>query len=116
MGYRIDIKDQHGNRYYGTKLYGYVDEDKLQSYQYLIKIGKFNGWSEIFVDGCDNKITLTAKEFEVFIKLYSQEWDKELDRWKPEMFGNQWIGKHLITEPEIVEMLKNTDDKIISWG
>ena len=39
MGYRLSVEvvGESSPKYYGTKLYGYEDETKLKSYQWLIK-------------------------------------------------------------------------------
>lgn len=51
MCYRLNIskdKEDKETLFYATKLYGYYDNTKLLSYNYLVQIGKFEG-DEFFV-------------------------------------------------------------------
>ena len=60
MGYRpyIRMKDKDEPSYYGTKLYGYLEDDcALPSCQYLISLGKWED-DPFFFDGIDNRIEL----------------------------------------------------------
>lgn len=76
MGYRLNINVQKGKKlqyiFYGTKLYGYCDETKLSSYNYLCKIKKFEG-NEIFDYCCANQIELNYIEYITFVCLYNQD-------------------------------------------
>ena len=70
MGYRLSISDpENGFKFYGTKLYGYTDERKLESYKYLESIGKVDDLTT-FSGGIDNEMTLTPEQFREFIRLY----------------------------------------------
>nr|DAW55015.1 MAG TPA: hypothetical protein [Caudoviricetes sp.] len=71
MGYRPTFKclDGSGLEFYGTKLYGYCDETKCFSYQYLLEIGKID-FDTIWDYGCDNSIILSPTQFATFVTLY----------------------------------------------
>lgn len=75
MGYRLNVssKTNSDKSYYGTKLYGYVDEKNLQSYKWLERHGKLTG-DEVWDYGCENTIVLTAEEYQEFIKLYARDY------------------------------------------
>lgn len=106
MGYRLNIEDpEHHLNFYGTKLYGYVDERSLESYKYLRSIEKVND-DTMFCDCWDNECTLTPEQFAKFISLYEEDYFKD-------------AGYKMNTHPKyeaIEEMLKTNSDKIISWG
>lgn len=112
MGYRLWIEDKDDERlgFYGTKLYGYVrDERKLRSYEYLVRIGKFDG-NETFTYGYDNEIELTAEEFKKFAEAYDEDYydanDKDKDCPRGWFVGN----------PDIAKLMASDADKIVSWG
>lgn len=109
MGYRMEIKDGAGNYFYGTKLYGYVEHEELESYQYLVELGKFDGW-EFFIDGNHYPILLNAQQFDRFIHLYAKEYDEEQSTYP------DWDGRTLLEDPKIVELLSTPNDKHIEWG
>lgn len=80
MGYRLNIKIFDGNNtpnqhdtysydFYGTKLFGYVDTQKLRSYKYLEQLAKVNEYT-IFDYSFDNLIKLSSSEFNKFFALY----------------------------------------------
>ena len=75
MGYRLNIRCFSDPRlnFYGTKLYGYQDPEKLKSKQYLKTIFPDYDVDASYYEG-DPHLTLTADEFEQFIKLYSEDW------------------------------------------
>lgn len=106
MGLRIDIKDGAGNSFYGTKLYGYCDEEGCKSFQYLVEIGKFDG-DEIFCGCCnENPILLNAEQFCKFIKLYSDDLDMVMGT----------MDTPLIEEEAIKKLLSTQNDKHIEWS
>lgn len=80
MGYRLTV-EKVGDKtpcFYGTKLYGYRDEKKLKSYQWLIK----NAYLDenkyyIWADGFDNPVLMRVEEFREFIKLYAEDLESE---------------------------------------
>lgn len=75
MGYRLTIKDL-GNpqiEFTGTKLYGYCDTQELLSFQYLKEIGKFTEEMELEIGNEENRITLNAIQFKIFISLYNRD-------------------------------------------
>ena len=75
MGYRLNIEQNEQTILYGSKLYGYCNENKLKSYHYLIGIGKFTG-NEFFDYGHDNRITLNSNQMKKFIKYYARDLKK----------------------------------------
>lgn len=80
MGFRLNIdkiEDKEiKNVYYGTKLYGYVDESFLLSFMYLTSIGKID-YDTFFNYGCGVQIPLNKKEFTIFANLYTIDLNKE---------------------------------------
>lgn len=110
MGYRLDIVGKKTKKtFYGTKLYGYTDEERLRSYQYLIGIGKFNG-DEYFSYCNFNEITLDNNQFKEFIKLYNEDYNNDRGSYFPES------KNFVINNEEIQELLNSDEDKIVSWG
>lgn len=111
MGYRlsVDMVGENSPRYYGTKLYGYKDETKLKSYQWLIKEG-FLDANENYVWGynCDNPILMRAEDFKIFAKLYNEDLNIFLI---PEM------KDYFIKDEDIQQFLQLEDWKlvVISW-
>ncbi len=108
MGYRPDIIDVENPmlRFYGTKLYGYVDTSDLPSCNYLKFLGKIDN-DEEWLGGCGPDITLTAKEFRTFMELYEKDFDQ---------YGK--YGKlSEYHDYDIIQKLKATEsDKHIEWG
>lgn len=108
MGYRPEFKDLQNPDllFYGTKLYGYVDESKLQSYKYLLSIGKAEEddlWDYPF----EHEMILTAEQFRKFVDLY----EKDFDRYGK--FG-PLSNYH---DYSIIQKLKATEsDKHIEWS
>lgn len=120
MGYRIDIrcKDNQDLHYYGTKLYGYVnDESKLLSYEYLKRIGKldeivnidvnnFESVEDIKWDYCfDCHFVLKAEQFSTFIGLYAQDLCDKYDS----RFAFLFLK-------ELIPIIAEHGDKYIEWG
>lgn len=75
MGYRLTIKDLGSPQieFTGTKLYGYCDTQELLSFQYLKEIGKFTEEMEFEIGYEENRITLNAIQFNIFISLYNRD-------------------------------------------
>lgn len=119
MGYRLSIecKNNPELRYYGTKLYGYVNkESDLLSYKYLLKIGKIheiakeNPYYETINDiiwdyGCDNEVCLTSEQFAEFVEHYSQDLCDKYDS----LYSLSFLRK-------IVRIIAEPGDKIIEWS
>ena len=104
--------------YYGTKLYGYVnDESKLLSYEYLKRIGKldeivtldinnFETVEDIKWDYCfDCHFVLTAEQFSTFIGLYAQDLCDKYDSRVAFLFLK-----------ELIPIIADPGDKTIEWG
>ena len=130
MGYRIQIEKvtinenwdkEIKNVYYGTKLYGYVENKELISFMYLVSIGKCP--EDYYFDyNSSIEIPLNKKELTIFLTLYSMD----LDNSKLGYYKDKKKGWFLET-PEIKEeLLKELPDGklpkgyydtyIISWG
>lgn len=105
MGYRLNILDPENHlEFYGTKLYGYTDEQSLDSYEYLRAIGKVND-DTMFSDCFDNEFTLTPAQFVEFISLY-----------KEDFFNEAGVTMDEYPDYDVIEeMLRTGSDKIISW-
>lgn len=105
MGYRLNVYDpEHRLKFYGTKLYGYTDERKLESYKYLESIGKVDDLTT-FSGGIDNEMTLTPEQFREFIRLYGADFSGQAGFELSEIHGYNAIEEMLATE----------SDKIIRW-
>ena len=114
MGYRLCIlgistaesiiKTHH---FYGTNLYGYVYNEDLFSFKYLIDIRKLEP-DTYFNYSSENKIYLTKREFIAFILLYNYDLqsDKEVKH------------EYNLLEDKDIKELMNYDYNIyeISWG
>lgn len=105
MGYRLSISDPENHlKFYGTKLYGYTDERKLESYKYLESIGKVDEFTT-FSGGIDNEMTLTPEQFREFIHSY-----------KTDFFNQAGFDMSEIHDyDKIEEMLATESDKIVRW-
>ena len=107
MGYRLNVQMVGDNtpKYYGTKLYGYEDEAKLKSYQWLINEG-FLDANQTYVWGYDfvNPILMKAEAFKIFAKLYNEDLNKFLI---PQM------RDYFIKDEDIQQFLQLEDWKLI---
>lgn len=103
MGYRLGIIEKKDS-YYGTKLFGYQDNRDLESFKYLLKLGKVEE-NEYFGYSSDQSITLTDTEFREFIKLYNEDLNKFCG------YNNEFINNE-----EIQKLLGTRYDKILEWG
>lgn len=75
MGYRLAV-DQVGGTlsYYGTKLYGYVeDETALKSYKFLRDNGYFDDDDILFTYGASHDTVMDVCEFRKFAMLYNED-------------------------------------------
>lgn len=107
MGYRPEIQDL-GNYdlcFYGTKLYGYVKEAELPSYQYLISIGKV-GKDDVWGYGFTHEMMLTADQFREFMARYEKDFD-EISGFGPLSDYHDY--------DIIQKMLKSKSDKHLIW-
>lgn len=97
MGYRLSVEmvGESTPKYYGTKLYGYTDQTKLKSYQWLIK-EEFLKVNENYIWGYNyhNPILMTAEAFKVFAKLYNEDYNKTL----PERLKDYFIKDEVIQQ------------------
>ena len=117
MGYRIDITNKDKTiKYYGTKHYGYTFVDiedglKYPSFKFLYELGKFDEEPDtwLWTYGFNNYITLTAKEFKKFIKLYAKENDEIMER------RGYIEHDRLLDDEKIKALLKDKGDKEIQW-
>ena len=111
MGYRLNVEmvGESSPKYYGTKLYGYDDETKLKSYQWLIENGYLDANEEYVWDYCyDNPILMRAKDFKIFAELYNEDVNKFI----PEL-----LKDYFIKDKEIQQFLQLRDWELIvvSW-
>ena len=117
MGYRLDIgkikEDKIEPLYYGTKLYGYGDEEEFISYLYLISIGKLKG-DEYFNYGSGIQFALNKKEFTIFCNLYNIDMNNHYDysNEKDIFINDETIQNELMTD---ILDYKNNEIYIIGW-
>ena len=105
MGYRLAISELE-QVYYGTKLFGYVDDEtNLKSFKYLKDIDVIKG-DEIWDYGFDNPIVLSIKEFKDFRKLYAEDLEENNGKIESDWFLEK--TKHLI-EREDYELI------VLNW-
>ena len=111
MGYRLCVEQiQKEPQFYGTKLYGYVDDvTKLKSFQWLAEHNMINPEEDKYCwdSEASMDIRMTASEYREFITLYREDIEKA-------------YGVHftiLENDNELFRELYNSDnEKIISWG
>lgn len=125
MGYKLDVTTEDGRlSYYGTKLYGYVhDEKELASYRYLEKIGKLDPEQYYFWgEGSDHEMRLTKEEFAEFAKLYEQDVRSFLTPYRRKIgYHENWSWAECDSVcfngvTSMAELVESDGDKIISWG
>ena len=105
MGYRLSLEINGKEIYNGTKLYGYCDQEKTKSYQYLDKLGKITD-DMIFCDCISNKIVLNYEQFKKFIKLYAKDCNSGIC---------EYNAPHLLEEEPIKRALKYKGDITMYW-
>ena len=111
MGYRLTVEKVGDKepKYYGTKLYGYCDEEKTKSYQWLIKNNYLNKNEHYYWHDCsDNAILMRAEQFREFAKLYQEDLK---DRYE--------TSENLFIEDKDIQAFMNLNDWeliVISWG
>ena len=112
MGFRLSVvcKDNKDVEYYGTRLFGYVDDEtKLESWKYLKNLGKLDeigmGDEHAWWGGYVGDIELCEKAFELLIGYYINDLIDE--------YGDKInIGEFIIA---ICPVLKEPGGKIVSW-
>lgn len=105
MGYRLSISKVN-EVYYGTKLFGYVDdENKLKSFNYLKDNGYIDG-DEVWDYNCANAIVMKKTFFEEFRKLYAQD----LKDYYDEIVSNAFLK-----ETEELKKLNDYDYVVLKW-
>ena len=108
MGYRLDAylaNDESKWACFG-KFYGYVDDWKLSSYRYLVEIGKI-AEKTIFGYGHYPKIVLSAEEFEKFVFLYLDDWEK--------VYKETFLLSYRCWK-RIDDLMKDKGNKVLDWG
>lgn len=94
-----------GCEYYGTKLFGYVqDTSNLPSCRFLINLGKC-GENEIWTYSFSGDITLSEDEFREFIRLYDRDFKDYTG-----------IPLRYVEDYEKLEAITASDgDKLLQW-
>lgn len=106
MGYRLCISKVN-EVYYGTKLYGYVDdENKLKSYNYL-KDNEYIDGDEIWSYSAENPIVMRVCVFKEFRELYAQDLKD---------FYDEIISNAFLKETEELTKLGDYDFVVLTWG
>lgn len=111
MGYRLEVEQVGGKLYfYGTKLFGYEDEEKLKSYKFLIKNKYLDEYSTFFNYNHSNDFVMEIKDFREFVKLYNEDLNNFT------FYSNE--KDRFIKDKTIQKFLKLEDDDrvVISWG
>lgn len=114
MGYRLEISEAK-EVFYGTKLYGYADVEKLKSIRYLISKEKLTeDKAEYgFIYGSDMPIVLSKQEFVEWAKLYSEDYDK----YCPYKCANDDDEYSFIEDEQIKKIIEgNADWIVLSWS
>lgn len=111
MGYRLSVEvvGNDNPSYYGTKLYGYVDEKELKSYKWLMYKGYLRADEDYCWDyGSENPIVMKIEDFRIFAIFYNIDCNEN----KPEYAKDAFID-----DPDIQSFLKLDDDQliVISW-
>ena len=77
MGYRLSI-DKLENKFYGTKLYGYLDFEILQTLESFkwLKNNKTIDGEDYWYSYNENYIILNSDEIKEFILLYNEDYNK----------------------------------------
>lgn len=131
MGYRMEVTDAvTGQSCYGTKVFGYFNDDVLASLAYLKSLNRWGKDEDGEIDlpffeyGCDNEIRLSASEFAKFIRLYCEDMEKDNPGlwvaipWRDMLEGipgeietetHWWISR-------IAPIYQTKNDKILRWG
>lgn len=102
MGYRLEIS-QIKHKASAGKMFGYCDETKLKSYNYLLKKGYLDG-DEYFGYGFFGNIDLSPTEFKEFIELYNEDWNE-----------HGGAKDCIINSKDIKELLETDDHKLLQW-
>lgn len=106
MGYRLTVYEYPNPDivFYGTKLYGYFDNDELKSKKFLQSIDPDYDTEASYWEG-DPQFLLSASDFRKFIELYSDDWYR--------MYGckiDDYDGWDAVKE-----ILESENPKIIEW-
>lgn len=111
MGYRPTFRclDSSNLEFYGTKLFGYVDERKCLSYQYLAEIRKIDPGEVVWDYCCDNRMVLTAPQFAIFAMLY----EHDMNMYSPYFKGTfKWDA---VEHGIVNEIIARDCDKEVYW-
>lgn len=122
MGYRLEIKKivETDNSelkiidiFYGTKLYGYEEENTLLSYIYLVSIGKLEH-DEYFGYNSNQMICLNKKEFTIFSYLYNMDYNNYKTPYEKKI--DDFINQESIKQ-ELLDDIREYDNYVylISW-
>lgn len=106
MGYRLNIQDK-GNpklKFYGTKLFGYISPEMLRSKLYLKELFPDYDLEATAWEG-DPEFTLSAEQFQEFIRLYSYDWMHHYGEDIRDYSGWKNVEK----------MLKTKSEKVLNW-
>ena len=118
MGYRLNISkydydnDKCEDVFYGTKVYGYVDTDKLQSFEWLVDNGFLKQEdSYCFGYGYEGNIIMTIGDFKEFAQCYNEDCNV--------YFCSSYDFKkdYFINLPEIQQLLllPDSNEIVLSW-
>lgn len=104
MGYRLSVSKLE-EVYYGTKLYGYTNEEILESYRFLKNKGYIDG-DEVWGYCCDNPIVMKVKDFKAFRELYAQDL-KDI--------YNELISEDFLEQTEKIIELEDYEIIVLTW-
>ena len=105
MGYRLNVEyiEDSNDHFYGTKLYGYFDHEKMESKKYLKELNPVYDPESSYYDN-DPKFIMAPDQFRKFIDLYIKDFTA--------------VGGDITKcedYPILKKMYENEHVKIVSW-
>lgn len=130
MGYRLEIEKivKKETIFYGTKLYGYIDENKLpelNSYNFL-EAYRYATKDDYWDYGASHQMLMWIRDFREFAKLYKSDYidyyNEQHEKGESKFTGiemweaNGWDDNMEIQDILTNEKLDKFDYLILSWN
>lgn len=107
MGYRLSIS-KLDEVFYGTKLYGYVNNlEDLESYQFLKKYEYVDG-DEAWCGSCENPMIMRVCVFKEFREWYAEDLKNYED-------NGEEVAQYFLKETEKLTKLPDYDFIVLTW-